>query len=68
MVFLHVFQDLIRSGAVIGTCNKKGQTPLDVCQPQARNAVAGSLVINFVANFLNGYFLEFQQFQFILEI
>lgn len=51
---LLIFQDLIRSGAVMGTCNKKGQTPLDVCQPQARNAIAGSLAVNSIAIFLGG--------------
>ncbi|VDM97206.1 unnamed protein product [Thelazia callipaeda] len=37
--YVQICEDLIRSGALVGSCNKKGQTPLDVCQPQVRNAI-----------------------------
>jgi len=30
---------LIRAGALVNICNRRGLTPLDVCQPQARRSV-----------------------------
>ncbi|VDM68321.1 unnamed protein product [Strongylus vulgaris] len=33
-------RDLIISGAQIGACNKRGQTPMDVCQGPCRQAIA----------------------------
>lgn len=46
-------QDLIISGAQIGACNKRGQTPMDVCQGPCRQAIAGSLVSMNLSNFAN---------------
>lgn len=37
------FQDLIRAGAHVSLCNKRGLTPLDVCQPQVRQSIQGTL-------------------------
>lgn len=53
---LKSFKDLIRCGAHIGACNKKGQTPLDVCQPQARKAIIGliSSLLHTTSRILRG--------------
>ncbi|EPB74509.1 ankyrin repeat protein [Ancylostoma ceylanicum] len=41
-----VFKDLIVSGAQIGACNKRGQTPMDVCQGPCRQAIAEIAIEN----------------------
>lgn len=46
-----IAEDLIQSGAMLGACNKKGQTVLDVCQPQCRNIIMG------------GYFFKFENYE-----
>ncbi|KAK5971931.1 Integrin-linked protein kinase [Trichostrongylus colubriformis] len=38
--FEQIAEDLIISGAQIGACNKRGQTPMDVCQGPSRQAIA----------------------------
>lgn len=34
-----ICEDLIRAGALAMICNKRGLTPLDVCQPQVRQSI-----------------------------
>ena len=47
-----ILQDLIRSGALVTMCNKRGLTPLDVCQPQVRQSIYGNRLIGMFLTFI----------------